>query len=107
MEFVYTRLFERTAAGVLADEEIRIVELALLGNPRAGVVERGTGGVRKIRAATRGRGKSGNLRVIYFYIEARARIYFLFAFRKSAQASLTSEQRKALRRLARELRETG
>lgn len=107
LEFVYTKLFERTAQGLLTDEEMRAVELELLENPRAGAVETGTGGIRKIRAALRSRGKSGGARVVYFYIEIRAKVYFLFAFPKSEQGSLTNEQRKVLRELARQLEETG
>ena len=107
LQFIYTKLFERTAQGLLTDDEMRAVELELLENPRAGAVEAGTGGVRKIRAAIRGRGKSGGARVVYFYIEMRAKIYFLFAFPKSGQASLTNEQRKLLRELTRQLEEIG
>ena len=36
-------------------------------NPEAGVVIRGTGGLRKHRHAAKGRGKNGGVRVIYYY----------------------------------------
>lgn len=36
-------------------------------NPEAGVVIKGTGGLRKMRIALQGRGKRGGGRVIYWY----------------------------------------
>ena len=42
--FVYLPLFERTAAGVLTDEDMQRVEQQLLANPRSGVVVSHTGG---------------------------------------------------------------
>ena len=68
LTFVYLPLFERTAVGVLGDEEMQAVEQQLLDNPRAGDVEAGTGRVRKLRVPLPGRGKSGSARLIYLYI---------------------------------------
>jgi len=60
---------------------------------------RGTGGLKKARWKTRTGGKSGGLRVI-FYRHAPCSIYFLlFIYRKSDVSSLTSEQKKYLRKL--------
>lgn len=104
LEFVYTRLFERSAKGLLSEAELRDVEISLLQNPRAGAVEHGTGGVRKMRVGVPGAGKRGGVRVVYFYVAGRQRIYLLFAFPKSRQQSLTNEQREAVRRLATQLK---
>ncbi len=61
-EFVRLPSFERTAAGVLSEEDIRALEQVLIDYPRAGQVVPGTGGVRKIRVGTEGRGKRGSAR---------------------------------------------
>ncbi len=66
--FVYLTSFERTAAGILTDNEMWTVELRLLANPRAGTVVPGTGGVRKLRVAVPGQGKRGAVRIIYLYV---------------------------------------
>jgi hypothetical protein len=50
LEFVYTPLFERTRKSLLTDSEMKIVEDELLADPDRGVLMRGTGGVRKLRA---------------------------------------------------------
>ncbi|SOD02406.1 RelE toxin of RelE / RelB toxin-antitoxin system [bacterium JGI 053] len=103
VEFVFLPSFERTAEGVLSESDIRELECTLLENPREGPVMRGTGGVRKARAAIEGRGKSGSARVIYLYVEARAKIYFLLCFPKNEQANLTPEQTRRIRMLVAQL----
>jgi hypothetical protein len=103
--FIYTAVFDRLADGLLADEDLRQVELQLMHNPQAGAVVSGTGGVRKLRVALPGRGKSGSARVIYLYVAPNARVYFLLAYRKSAQATLSDAEKAQLMALARILRE--
>ena len=104
LEFVHTKLFERSAKGLLSETELRDVEMSLIRNPRAGAVEHGTGGVRKMRVGMPGTGKRGGARVVYFYVARRRRIYLLFTFPKNRQESLTNEQREAVRRLATQLK---
>lgn len=103
-EFVRLPTFERTAAGILGEEEVRALEAELVRDPRSGVVIVGTGGVRKIRVAVRGRGKSGSARVLYLSVEAKEKIYLLMAFAKNAQDDLSPEQRKGVEKLAEALR---
>ena len=103
LEFVLLPSFERSAEGLFSEDDIRELERTLLENPRAGPVMRGTGGVRKVRAATEGRGKSGSARVVYLYVEAREKIYFLLCFPKNEQANLTPEQTRRIRMLVAQL----
>jgi hypothetical protein len=103
VEFVFLPSFERSAAGLLSEDDIRDLEVTLLEEPRKGVVMRNTGGVRKVRAAIEGRGKSGSARVVYLYVEAREKIYFLLCFPKNEQANLTPEQARRIRALVAQL----
>ncbi|HSU12951.1 type II toxin-antitoxin system RelE/ParE family toxin [Longimicrobium sp.] len=103
LEFVFLPSFERTAQGVLSPEDIRELELTLLQQPRAGAVLRDTGGVRKVRAAIEGRGKSGSARVVYLYVEVRQKIYLLLCFAKNEQGNLTPEQKRRVRELVAQL----
>jgi mRNA-degrading endonuclease RelE of RelBE toxin-antitoxin system len=52
---------------LLSPVEQEALVLALAMNPRAGDLIRGTGGVRKLRWARGGRGKSGGVRIIYYF----------------------------------------
>ena len=103
LEFVRLPSFERTAEDVLSEEDIRELELILLAEPRKGKVVRDTGGVRKVRAAPEGRGKSGGARVIYLYVEAREKIYLLLCYPKNEQDDLTPEQSRRIRALVAQL----
>lgn len=106
-EFVRLPSFERTAAGIISEEEIRGLEQQLVANPRAGAVLAETGGVRKIRVAREGRGKSGGARVAYLYLEVNERIFLLLAFAKNEQANLTAEQKRRMRELVAQIRNEG
>jgi len=99
LEFVYTPLFERTRKGLLGDEDMKRVEEELLAEPERGALLRESGGVRKIRAAPEGRGKSGGARVAYVYLPDRETVYFLIAFAKNVQANLSPNERKLLRQV--------
>ena len=94
--FIYTEFFERTTGHLLTDSIMEDVENRLEADPRAGVVIKGSGGVRKLRVALPGRGKSGSLRLTYLYVEIKGRIYFLFVYPKNARENLTAEQMKML-----------
>lgn len=55
------------AAAVLSDKERDEVVSFVAAYPQAGDVVPGTGGARKLRWKSQGRGKSGGARVIYYY----------------------------------------
>lgn len=64
------------AAGLLEGERRLIVD-HLAANPTQGVEIKGSGGVRKIRVAGRGKGKSGGYRVIAAYFGLGVPVYLL------------------------------
>jgi hypothetical protein len=68
-------------------------------NPAAGDVIPGTGGVRKLRWALEGRGKSGGARVIYFYHNAGAPVFALTAYAKNDRSDLSKQDRNDLKLL--------
>lgn len=104
LEFVYTHLFERTRKGLLDDDEMERVEKELLQDPERGVLMGDTGGIRKLRAAKKHRGKSGSARVAYLYVAEWETVFFLIAFGKNVQGNLTASQRKLLRHMVEMIR---
>jgi len=62
-----TNTFTRQAQAQLSEEEHAELIDFLAYNPEAGSLVRGTGGIRKVRFAAKGKGKSGGVRVIYYY----------------------------------------
>jgi hypothetical protein len=96
---VETRGFTARICGLLRDEDYRFLQLELVRNPEVGRVIQGTGGLRKLRWATSGRGKRGGARVIYFWHARSQHLLMLFVFPKNERADLTAAQRRALRKI--------
>jgi len=90
-----------------ADDVLLEIENDLLENPERGPVIQGTAGVRKARVAdpTRGKGKSGGFRYMYYYIERDGQIFLPMIFSKNEQADLTAQQKKLLTQAILGLRE--
>jgi hypothetical protein len=100
MLFVETSLFTARMPAYLSDDEYRALQAHLMAHPESGDVIRGSGGIRKARWAARGRGKSGGVRVIYYWATAAAQIYLLTLYAKSEQSDI---DRETLRRIAAKL----
>lgn len=99
MIFVETRPFSRRRAEQLTDDQFRLLQLSLLSNPQAGDLIPGTGGLRKLRWATTGRGKRGGVRIIYYLAVDRDLVFFLLMYPKNEQGDLTPEQKRTLRKV--------
>jgi hypothetical protein len=72
----------------------------LLKDPSQGDFLVGCRGIRKIRMALPGRGKSGGARVIYLYLPEDHILYLFLLFKKSDTPNLTKSQRNQLGVLA-------
>ena len=82
---------------VLKNWQLKTIE-RLLENPNKGDLISGSGGLRKIRMARKGGGKSGGFRVIYYRTTPEV-IFFLLAYPKNKQDSLSKAEVKLLREL--------
>lgn len=97
---VETSAFRRKAEKLLSSEEYDDLLLYLSMYYMAGDEIPGTGGVRKLRYAIRGRGKSGGVRVIYYFFDEVNPVLALFLYGKNEQANLTPAERKLASSLA-------
>ncbi|MGP1676192.1 MAG: type II toxin-antitoxin system RelE/ParE family toxin [Giesbergeria sp.] len=86
----------RRADKLLTDGERGDVVDYLAAHPKAGDLMQGTGGVRKLRWARAGRGKSGGVRVIYYFHSEAMPLYLLTVFAKNERANLTKAERNDL-----------
>lgn len=105
LSFVYHPTFDRTADGVLTDDQMITIEDMLIADPRKGDVIPATGGARKVRIPLPGRGKSGGGRLIYVFIQVGSAIHFLLCYPKNVQGDLTEKQKKALREIVEAIKE--
>jgi mRNA-degrading endonuclease RelE of RelBE toxin-antitoxin system len=97
---VETPSFMRRAAALLSTAEHKELIDFLAANPYAGDEIMGTGGVRKIRFAAKGKGKSGGARVIYYVVDETLPLFALLIYGKNEQANLTPDQRERVAALA-------
>ena len=96
--FVETKEFQsRWKALGMPEDDLQELQNFLLNNPEVAPVIQGSGGVRKLRWARSGRGKSGGLRTIYIDMRASAHIYLLTVFGKDEKADLSPDEKKAIK----------
>lgn len=90
MVFIETSAFTKRVMGYLTDDEYLGLQMFLLERSDAGQVVQGTGGVRKLRWAMTSRGKSGGLRVIYYWRVSKDEIWLLTMYSKNERENISS-----------------
>ena len=90
--------FETKARGLLGATGFDNMLELLAKAPKAGRVIKGTGGLRKVRIAHPGGGKSGGTRVIYYYHSEDKPILLLLIYAKADKENLTGAQKAQLKK---------
>jgi hypothetical protein len=98
-----TYIAEADKAGVTDDERAAIIDY-IAANPQAGEVISGGGGVRKVRIAREGKGKSGGYRIITYYMDENTPVFLVTMLSKSKQENLTDAQKKAAKSAAKSIK---
>ena len=99
-----TSIFSRRAVALLSREKRIALINVLARDPLAGDVVPGLGGVRKLRFAPKGRGKSGAFRVIYYVLTEKLPVLALLIYRKNEQVNPTPEQTRTIEAAVADLR---
>ena len=97
MKIIETSIFTKKVTSLLKDEEYRSLQNELIQNPEKGNIIRGSGGLRKIRWSISGRGKSGGVRIIYYWMKDKKIILMLLVYPKNEQDNITPSQMKILK----------
>ena len=92
--------YERRASSLLNNSEKRGIINYLAIHPQAGLIMQGTGGIRKFRWASGNRGKSGGVRVIYYFYNESMPLFLLTLFGKNEKANLSKSERNELAKIA-------
>ena len=98
-----TTPFQRKAATLLSTEERDDLIAYVSEHPSTGDLIQGTGGIRKIRWARGNKGKSGGVRVIYYYHSEIMPLYLLAIFGKNEKANVSAEEKHLLSSMVKEL----
>ena len=91
--------YMKRAESLLSESERKDVIDYLSEHPKAGDIMEGTGGIRKLRWSRGNKGKSGGVRVIYYYHDERIPLYLLTMFGKNERANLPKADRNGLSKL--------
>ena len=89
--------FTKYVYDYLTDDAYLALQNYLILHPETGDVIRGTGGCRKVRWGVEGRGKSGGVRIIYYYRRANGQIWMLTIHAKNEAESIPAKDLRALR----------
>ncbi len=97
MRIIETPIFTKRVQEILTNEEYRLFQIKIIGDPKAGKIIQGSGGIRKIRWSASGRGKRGGSRILYYWYNEQNLFLMLFIFKKNEKDDLTTDQIKILK----------
>jgi hypothetical protein len=99
MVIIETEIFTELVTDLMDDDEYSELQRYMVENPKSGDVIQGTGGIRKLRWSHDRKGKRGGVRVIYYHADALHQLRMLLVYKKGEADDLTSEQKKALKKV--------
>ena len=102
MEFIETSIFTKLIYTYLTDDEYLGLQIFLLKHPEEGNIVPGSGGVRKLRWGSSGKGKRGGVRVIYYFKKRQGEIWMLTIYGKSEIENIPAH---ILRQIAEEVKD--
>ena len=94
-------IFERQAKAIMSDEERSAIVDFVAANPEAGVPL--GGGLRKVRVARDGGGKSGGYRTLFVFGGGQVPLFLVGVFAKNEQGNLTKAEQAHLVQLSKTL----
>jgi len=95
--------YSRKVEKLLSSSEKAELISYLSAHPKSGVLITGTGGVRKLRWTRDSSGKSGGVRIIYYYHSDSMPLYLLTLFAKNEKDNISKEEKAMLAKLVKQL----
>lgn len=95
MEFIESPLFTKLVYDYLVEEEYITLQWVLATHPEAGAIIPETGGLRKLRWSSKGKGKRGGVRIIYYF--KNTQIWLLTIYAKKDVENLSKSILKKIR----------
>lgn len=103
MDIIRTRIYERKSAKLLSEAELYVAENEIISSPEKWPVVSGTGGIRKARASRGNSGKSGGVRIMYYFWLDEGSVYMLDIYAKNEKENLSDSDKKILKKIIKEL----
>ena len=90
-----TEYIKRSEKLLSNTERLSIINY-LAKHPASGEIMKATGGIRKLRWSAHGKGKSGGVRIIFYYHNKSIPLFLLTVFGKGEKSNLTKTERNEL-----------
>jgi len=104
--FIHTKVFDRKWEELgCDDDDLAELQRVICENPQGNPVISGTGGIRKVRVALQGRGKSGGARVMYVDYVSFGVVGLLSAYPKNEKENISASEKKVLKSIAEHISE--
>ncbi len=97
MVIIESKVFTRLIKELMSDDEYRELQESLIQKPDTGALIKASGGLRKVRWKLQGKGKSGGIRVIYYWVVDANQLRMLYVYPKGKQENLTTQQLQVLK----------
>jgi hypothetical protein len=94
---IETPVYSGKVTRILTEDEREAFAVFIAQNPRTGSVVRGSGGVRKVRWAREGSGKSGGARIIYYNCLDNGEIWLLTLYAKSDRSTIPAHELRMIK----------
>lgn len=97
MIFIEAPIFSKLIYDYLDENEYAALQWSLSAKPDHGEIIPGSGGLRKIRWALKGRGKRGGVRVIYYWQRTDGEIWLLTMYAKNEAENIPAHILKKIK----------
>ena len=94
---IETPVYSSKVSRILTEGERDAFAAFISENPTVGSVVKGSGGVRKVRWAQQGRGKSGGARIIYYNRLANGEIWLLTIYAKGDRSTIPAHELRLIK----------
>ena len=101
---IETGQFIKKAKQIMSQAEKDDLIDTIARDPEAGEVIPKTGGVRKLRMAREGQGKSGSFWAIHYYYDRKNPVFLFTVYGKNEKANLTDAEKNALYKIVQQIK---
>ncbi len=91
--------FQKRSEKILTKDERDELLYFLAANPKSGNLIQRSGGIRKLRWRSKGKGKSGGSRIIYFFHSVEIPLFLLTLFTKNEKVNLSNSEKNELAKM--------